>query len=64
MAARGDHGKKFLSKGLGTTTNQRPVAVKLPPEMDEYVRALPNKSEWLREAIREKIEREQNLIAS
>ena len=62
--ARGDHGKKYLNRGLGTKSDTRPVAVKLPPEMDEYVRALPNKSEWLREAIREKIEREQSLIVS
>lgn len=36
------------------------IGVKLPIELDEYVRALPNRAEWLREAIAEKRQREQN----
>lgn len=35
-----------------------PVAVKLPVDLDAYVRSLPNKSEWLREAVAEKYQRE------
>lgn len=37
----------------------KPVTVKLPIGLDAYVRSLPNKSEWLREAIAEKYQREQ-----
>lgn len=38
---------------------RKPVAVALPIELDEWVRSLPNRSEWLREAVAEKYEREQ-----
>ena len=37
---------------------ERPISVRLTVEMDEYVRSLPNRTEWLREAIAEKIARE------
>ena len=56
--------KKYLSKGLGTATDTRPISVKLPPDIDKAVRSIPNRSDWLREAIKEKLEREQGLIAS
>lgn len=36
-----------------------PVAVKLPVDLDAFVRSLPNRAEWLREAVAEKYEREQ-----
>lgn len=35
---------------------QKPVAVLLPVELDEYVRSQPNKSEWLRKAIAKAME--------
>ena len=31
-----------------------PVSVKLPKDLDEYVRALPNRNRWITEAILEK----------
>lgn len=34
------------------------TGVRLPLELDAYVRSLPNKSEWLRAAIAEKYARE------
>lgn len=36
----------------------QPVAVKLPVELDAWVRSLPNKSDWLRRVIAEAYERE------
>lgn len=39
---------------------EKPISVRLSAEIDEKVRALPNRTEWLREAIAEKLEREQN----
>ena len=42
-----------------TPLAKSPVSVFLPLEIDEFVRALPNRTEWLREAIAEKVEREQ-----
>ncbi|WP_239651873.1 ribbon-helix-helix domain-containing protein [Neosynechococcus sphagnicola] len=40
------------------THDAPPVCVKLPPALDVIVRALPNRSEWLRQAIQEKAQRE------
>jgi hypothetical protein len=34
------------------------VGVRLPVDMDKYVRSLPNKTEWLRQAIAAQIERD------
>lgn len=36
----------------------KPVSVMLPVEIDEYVRSLPNRAEWLRQAIAAQVERE------
>lgn len=44
------NGKKAISR--------KPVAVALPAELDEWVRNLPNRSEWLRKAITDAYERE------
>lgn len=38
---------------------RKPVAVALPVELDEWVRSLPNRSEWLRNAIAAAYEKEQ-----
>jgi hypothetical protein len=35
-----------------------PLAIRVPVEIDEYVRSLPNRTDWLRQAIAEKIQRE------
>ncbi len=37
---------------------KRPVSVLLPVDLDAYVRSRPDRTEWLREAIAEKWERE------
>lgn len=50
---------QFKGKGIGLRHGKTsPISVGLPPDLDEYVRNLPNRSEWLRQAIREKIARE------
>ncbi len=47
------------NKGLGTKYNQsKPVSVMLPPDLENWVRSLENRSEWIRTAIVEKYERE------
>ena len=49
------------SKGIGTKYGKsKPVSVLLPPELEAWVRSLDNRSEWIREAITEKYEREQS----
>jgi|GEM_PF-1952363 len=45
----------FKGKGMGTSHKQSPVSVKLPPELDAVIRSLPNRSEYIREAIAEKL---------
>ena len=45
-------------KGLGTKDKTPPVSVKLPPEIDAVIRSIPNRSDWIREAIKDKMEKE------
>ncbi len=40
-----------------------PVSVRLPEDLDAQVRSLPNRNQWLIEAIAEKLEREQQMSA-
>lgn len=49
---------KYAPKGLGTVHYQSPVCVMLPPELDKIVRSLENRSEFIRNAIAEKVKRE------
>ncbi|MBE9117209.1 hypothetical protein IQ249_15015 [Lusitaniella coriacea LEGE 07157] len=51
-------------KGLGIKNKQNPVCVMLPPQIDKIVKALPNRSEFIRAAIIEKLAREEGEIAS
>lgn len=37
-----------------------PLSVRVPIDLDEYVRSRSNRTEWLRQAIAEKHDREQN----
>ena len=52
--------KRNNSKGLGTKDKTKAIGMKLPPDLEEYVRNLPpgTRSDWLRSAVREKMERE------
>ena len=54
----------FKGTGMGVTHKQPPVCVKLPPEIDKIVRSLPNRSEYIRQAIIEKLDREGLLTSS
>ncbi len=56
---RADYKTRFKGKGIGITHKQKPVSVMLPREMDEIIRAMPNRSEFIRQAIAEKLERDQ-----
>ncbi len=56
-----EHLKPHAFKPLGEQPLGRiPVSVKLPPDLDEYVRSLPNRNQWLIAAVAEKVAREQN----
>jgi hypothetical protein len=56
---RADHQTRFQSQGLGTKNKQKPVSVMLPEDIDQIIRAMPNRSEFIRQAIIEKLSREQ-----
>ncbi len=60
---RADHKTRFKTRGIGTKNKQKPVSVLLPQEIDEIVKAMPNRSEFIRQAVREKLERD-SIIAS
>lgn len=51
---------KFVSTGAPVMA-EKPIAVRLPVEVDAAVRAIPSseRSEWLRKAIAAQLEREQ-----
>jgi hypothetical protein len=55
---RGDHETRFKPLGVGVKHDTKPICVLLPTELDAYVRSLPNRSQWLREAIAEKMARD------
>ena len=60
---RADYKTRFKSKGVGTKSKQKPVSVLFPQEIDEIVKAMPNRSEFIRQAVIEKLERD-SMLAS
>lgn len=51
---------KIRQQPLGDVAlSRKALAVKLPPELDEYVRSKPNKNRWLNEVIKAAVEAEQ-----
>lgn len=39
---------------------EQPLSVRVGVKIDQYVRSLPNRAEWLRSAIEEKYEKERS----
>lgn len=56
MENRGDYKTRFQVKG--TEPLGKPICVALPLDVDEAVRALSDRSEWLRRVISEAAQRE------
>lgn len=54
---RADFLTRFKQKG-SVPMAQQPLCVRLPADLDAQVRSLPNRTEWLRDAILEKMQRE------
>lgn len=59
MEHRPDYLTRFTPKPDSLARD--PVSVTLPKALDRYVRALPNRSAWLRAAIAVAVERELTL---
>lgn len=60
---RGDFLTRFTSP-YAEEMAKAPVSVVLPAKIDEYVRSLPNRTEWLRQAIAAQVERDQQAKSS
>lgn len=54
---RADHITRFKPSGEEALAD-KPISVFLPKDLDQYVRSLPNKAEWLRQAISEAAKRD------
>lgn len=55
MARKGGNpGTYYKTIGYEGEVAKKTIGVKLPVEIDTWVRSLPNRAEWLREAIAEK----------
>jgi hypothetical protein len=57
---RPDFLTRFQQQGDVAMAKQ-PITVRLPEDIDAIVRALPNRTEWLREAILDRLEQEDLL---
>lgn len=61
---KAEHLKPYDFKPLGEQPLRRvPVSVKLPPDLDEYVRSQPNINQWLIAAVAEKVAKEQKELS-
>ncbi|MES1021992.1 hypothetical protein ABN584_03685 [Gloeocapsa sp. BRSZ] len=58
MAKEGGNPQKFVKHRMELAAS--PLAIRLPVEVDKYVRSLPDKSEWVRNAIMAQMERDLN----
>ncbi len=53
----GNEKTHFKSKGVGTKNKQQPISVMYPQEIDAILRAMPNRSEFIRNAVIKELER-------
>ncbi len=52
---------KYKDTGLGTTDKQPPISVKFPPNIDQLLRSLPNRSDLIRRYVIEGLKRDGQL---
>lgn len=57
MKRKGNYKTPFV-KYYEEEMAESPLSVRLPAELDTFVRSLPNRTEWLRQVISEAAERE------
>lgn len=55
MARKGGNPETYFK---GPEVAPSPISVKLSPDIDKFVRSLPNRAEWLRNAIAKAYEEE------
>lgn len=55
------HSKRFIdgkSKGLGTSRKQTPISVLYPTEMENVLRSMKSKTDYIRHAVLEKMHKD------
>lgn len=57
MAKKGGNPQPFLTNGEKPMAEQ-PLSVRVEADIDAYVRSLANRTQWLRQAIAEKYQRD------
>ena len=60
MARKGGNPGTYFAGSFQGEISKKAVAVKLPLDLHEYVRSLPNRAEWLRTAIARQMEEDLN----
>lgn len=55
---KGGNPETYFKADFQGEISKKPVAVKLPVDLDAYVRSLSNQSEWLRQAVADAYERD------
>lgn len=55
-----EHTRKLIANqpGLGIAHGIKPISTKYPPQVDRFLRGLPSRSQWIRDAVQQRIERE------
>ena len=52
---------QFRGEGKGIPHGTKPISVKYPPEVDEVLKSLKNRSEYIRSAVIEALKRDRLL---
>ncbi len=60
MARKGGNPETYF-RAKGSESVTKTITVKVSPTLEAFVKSLPNRSEWIREAITEKAERERQF---
>lgn len=48
---RADYQTRFKEQGVGSKSKQPPISVIFPADVDKILRSLPNRSEYIRDAV-------------
>lgn len=56
MSRGNPHPKHKYTSFNSEPMSERPIAVRLPIRLEDYVRSLPDRTEWLRKAIARQVE--------
>ena len=55
---RADYKTRFEGQGMGSKSKQPPICAIFPADVDKILRSLPNRSEYIRDAVIDKMKRD------